>query len=281
MTRSNLCEPKTSIQATSIKKTSSQFDQTNALPVSSVCMTLDDLHASLPGRRMQVEEILNLLGPLDSPMLPLFLYGGTSTGKTRTIVQIFHHLNRPFVYVSCLSCQTPKILFESVLDQLASHKRNSGNGYSSFKQCDRSSDFLELLRDAVFSWRQKSSNVRGVRKEGNGKMIYLIVDNVEVIRHWGKNSELLSLLFKIHDITRIMDLGFIYISCNAGPEIYYSSASSTEPVPIFFPDYTEEELHQILLRNHENPKLYNSFLKYVRFFLFLFISLWFFCFDIF
>lgn len=213
---------------------------------------------------MQIEEILDILGPLDSPMLPLFLYGGASTGKTRTIVQIFRHLNRPFVYVSCLSCQTPRILFQSVLDQLASHTRNSGNGYSSFKRCDRSSEFVELLRDAVFSWQQKSSSVcGGSRKEGNGKMLYLIFDNVEVIRHWGKNSELLSLLFKIHDITRMMDLGLIYISCNAGPEIYYSSTSSTEPVPIFFPDYTEEELHQILIRNQEYPKLYNSFLKLV------------------
>jgi origin recognition complex subunit 5 len=79
-------------------------------------LSFDDLVRSFPGRRTQIVELLRLLGPVNSPIIPLFVYGGPSTGKTSTVLQIFRHLQRPFVYSSCRTCYNPKILFESVLN---------------------------------------------------------------------------------------------------------------------------------------------------------------------
>ncbi|KAL0428853.1 UNVERIFIED_CONTAM: Origin of replication complex subunit [Sesamum radiatum] len=59
------------------------------------CISLDELINSFPGRQTQILELINLLGPLDSPLVPTFIYGGASTGKTSIVLQIFKHLNRP------------------------------------------------------------------------------------------------------------------------------------------------------------------------------------------
>ncbi|GKU88027.1 hypothetical protein SLEP1_g2340 [Rubroshorea leprosula] len=59
----------------------------NDLGFQEESLSLDDLLSSFPGRRTQIFEILRLLGPLNSPMFPIFIYGGASTGKTSIILQ--------------------------------------------------------------------------------------------------------------------------------------------------------------------------------------------------
>lgn len=117
-------------------------------------MSPNDLICSLPGRRIQILELICILGPLNSKMIPVFLYGGVSIGKTSTILQIFffllnystdfRHLNRPFVYASCLTCYNPQLLFESIINQLLLHRKNEGNGYLSAKRCEKLSDFVNF-----------------------------------------------------------------------------------------------------------------------------------------
>ncbi|KAI3849712.1 hypothetical protein MKW98_026626 [Papaver atlanticum] len=82
-----------------------------------VCMEDGEKNAllsSLPGRELQILELLDVLGPVNSPMLPLFVYGDASTGKTSSILQIFRYLKRPFIYASCRTCYAPRLLFSSV-----------------------------------------------------------------------------------------------------------------------------------------------------------------------
>uniref|UniRef100_A0A1D1YDL1 Origin recognition complex subunit 5 n=1 Tax=Anthurium amnicola TaxID=1678845 RepID=A0A1D1YDL1_9ARAE len=231
-------------------------------------ISLDDLLSRFPGRRTQVLEILNLIGPLNSAMIPLFLYGGVSTGKTSVILQIFRHLYRPFVYVSCRSCYSPRILFESVLNHLFFHRKHSGNGFSSATRCERASDFIHLLKDAltqVVTGVKEYSNKSSLKQSpdrGTGKVIYLLFDSVELIRFWDQSSSLISLLFKLHDLLKMPEVGLIYIS-STSPESYYLNTGSMEPVPVFFPDYTEDDLYQIFMRGQVNPRLYSSFLRVV------------------
>ncbi|XP_042478244.1 origin of replication complex subunit 5 isoform X2 [Macadamia integrifolia] len=229
---------------------------------------LDALLSCFPGRRLQIQELLHLIGPLNCPMLPLFLYGGASTGKTSIIVQIFRHLKRPFVYSSCRTCYSPRILFESTLNQLLLHRRNMENSYSSAKRCERPADFVNFLREALTDF---INNLKGyVRKscpkepvdQGGGRMVYLIFDNVELIQEWDKNSGIISLLFKLHDILKMPDVGLIFIS-NTSPDTYYSNTGYVEPIPVHFPDYNEGDLSEIFMRNQKNPKLYSSFLDVV------------------
>ncbi|XP_043720521.1 origin of replication complex subunit 5 isoform X2 [Telopea speciosissima] len=229
---------------------------------------LDTLLSCFPGRQLQIRELLHLIGPLNCPMLPLFLYGGASTGKTSIIVQIFRHLRRPFVYTSCRTCYSPRILFESTLNQLLLHRRNIENSYSSAKRCERPADFVNFLHEALTDfinnlkgYVRKSSSKEPV-EQGGGRMVYLIFDNVELIREWDKNSGIISLLFKLHDILKLPDVGLIFIS-NTSPDTYYSITGCVDPIPVHFPDYKEDDLSEIFMRNQKNQKLYASFLDVV------------------
>lgn len=230
-------------------------------------LSFNDLLSSFPARGNQIRELLRLLGPVNSPMLPLFVYGDPSTGKTSTILQIFRYLNRPFVYASCRTCYSLQILFESVLNQLLLHKKNAANGYSSTKRCIKPSDFVNFLREELTSVIEK---LRSLKKLGsnksagkpNGNILYLIFDNLELIREWDKSSSALPFMFNLYDVLKMHEVGLIFIS-NTSPDTYYSNMGYTEHVPVYFPEYTEDDLRQILMRNQANRKLYSSFLDVV------------------
>ncbi|KAI3424509.1 AAA_16 domain-containing protein [Psidium guajava] len=230
---------------------------------------LDVLLSNFPGRHPQIRELLQILGPLNAPMLPVFVYGGPSTGKTGILLQLFRHLNRPFVYSSCRTCYSPRILFESVLNQLSYHRKNATNGYSSVKRCEKPSDFVNFLREALVGIvkslkenRGKSKSSKKLERSIDGNMVYLIFDKLELVRDWDKSSTILPLLFNLDSILNIPEVGLIFIS-STPPDSFYSSMGYIEPIPIYFPTYNEDDLRQILVRNQANPKLYSSFLDVV------------------
>lgn len=238
----------------------------NDLLVGGDPISLDDLICTFPGRRSQVLELVRLLGPLSSPILPLFVYGGPSTGKTSIILQLFRHLNRPLVYSSCSTCYNQRILFESILNSLFLHRKSAANGYSNAKRCERPSDFVNFLREALtnvinnLKSNSEKSKSNKMAARGIGNMVYLVFDNFHLVREWDKSSTILPFLFNLYDLLNVPELGLIFIS-GTSPDTYYANMGYVEPVPVFFPDYTEDDLHQIFLRNQANQKLYSSFLE--------------------
>ncbi|KAK1313308.1 hypothetical protein QJS10_CPA06g00919 [Acorus calamus] len=104
------------------------------------------------------------------PPFPLFLYGPHSTGKTSVALRCFAHLRLPFVYASLRTSHSPRTLFESVLRQLGRLER----------RCERgASDFVASLAEAL-------------KLKGDGGMVYLVFDNLELAR-----QDLVSVLFSV------------------------------------------------------------------------------------
>ncbi|KAK6918365.1 Orc1-like, AAA ATPase domain [Dillenia turbinata] len=229
-------------------------------------ITLDNLFSAFPCRKNQILELIRFLGPLNSPLLPLFVYGGPCTGKTSILLQIFGHLKRPFIYSSCRTCYSPRVLFESILNQLLLHRRSSGNGYSSVKRCEKPSDFVNFVKEALVGVLDKlKENSEKLRSNEviNGRMMYLIIDNLELVREWDKSSQILQFLFKLYDILNMPEVGLIFIS-STSLDTYCLNAGYFEHVPAVFPDYTEDELLQIFIKSQENSKVYSSFLGVVQ-----------------
>lgn len=267
MTRSSASSsPSTSNNIVAAKVTSLEPLTINDLLVGGDPISLDDIISSFPGRSSQILEVVRHLGPLNSPMLPLFVYGSSSTGKTSIILQLFRHLNRPIVFSSCRTCYNQNILFESILNQLLLHRKNAANGYLNAKRCERPSDFVNFLREAltnvISNLKEKSEKlISNEMTQGKiGNMIYLVFDNFQLVREWDKSSTILPLLFNLYDLLNMPEVGLIFIS-STSPDTFYSNMGYVEPIPIYFPDYTEEDIRQILLRNQVNQKLYSSFLE--------------------
>ncbi|KAI7758428.1 hypothetical protein M8C21_013116 [Ambrosia artemisiifolia] len=222
-------------------------------------ISLNDLISILPGRKTQILELIRLLGPVNSPMSPLFIYGGASTGKTSTVLSVFRHLNRPFVYSSCRTCYNARQLFDNILNQLLLHRKSENNGYSSAKKCEKPADFVNLLKEAVMG---VVDGLKGLEGCGNGNMVYLIFDSLELVRDWDKSGTILPLLFKLHDVLKVADMGLIFIS-GSSLDTYHSDTGLVDPISVYFPDYTEDGLRQIFMRNQSNPKLQLAFLDVV------------------
>lgn len=85
-------------------------------------------------------------------------------------------------------------------------------------------------------------------------------DNLEVVRSWDKGGQLLPLLLRLHDLLQLPQVVLVYVS-SATPDAYYSMTGSVEPNYVYFPDYTVDEVRDILMHDHPNPKLYSSFLS--------------------
>ncbi|KAH9731907.1 Origin of replication complex subunit 5 [Citrus sinensis] len=171
-------------------------------------ISLDDLLSRFPGRRVQILELLRLLGTLNSSMPPLFVYGSASTGKTSIIIQ-------------------------ALINVIDSLKENAE--------------------------KTSTSKLKG---QVNGKMIYLIFDNFELVREWDKSSSILPFLFGLSDILKMPEVGMIFIS-STSPDTYHSNTGYVAPIHVYFPECTEDDLRQIFMRNQANQKLYSSFLDIV------------------
>ena len=132
-------------------------------------MNLESLYTHLinnfPSRNHEIKQILCLIGEPSDPLLPLFIYGGASTGKTSILLETFKQLKRPFAYTSCRSSHSPRILFESILNQLFGHVRTSDNGFCSVKKCDKFGDFLNFLPDACLSAIASVESMQGLNKK--------------------------------------------------------------------------------------------------------------------
>lgn len=274
-TRSSSCTTPNSKAPQEASKATNHFPplSINDLVFRGESKSLDELINSFPGRRAQILELVKLLGPLNSPMFPLFVYGGASTGKTSIVIQIFKHMNRPFTYCSCITCYSPRILFESILNQLLLHRKNESSGYLSAKRCEKPSDFVNLLREALSALidnlkgnRGKSSSKKS-SSQVNGRMVYLIFDNLERVREWDKSDSIMPLLFNLYDILKMPEVGLIFVS-RASLDTFQSDTGYVEPFSVYFPDYTEDDLRHIFMKNQANPRLYSSFLEYVSHFIY-------------
>lgn len=322
-----------------------------------------------PGRQTQIKELISLVGGPRDFMIPLLVYGGPSTGKTSVVLDIFKRLNRPFAYASCRSCFSPRLLFESILNQLISHRRTKANNYSSAKRCEKIADFVVYLKEACIQAIEKKyekklvggsiesrkdgepgftgspprdsqkipdkglkesvfkgsphedtqispekgfqesgfkgsprkntqkspeKGLKGSSKKNTGRglqasgcddpsqkdkgkrdndslskevrrldfpeVVYLIFDNIELLHEWNNGFNLISALFKLSDLTRMPNLGLIFIS-NITPDSFYSHTGALEPLTVYFRDYTDDELYQILIKGQPNTELYASFLN--------------------
>ncbi|KAG6552492.1 hypothetical protein Mapa_005912 [Marchantia paleacea] len=208
-----------------------------------------------PGRNDQIDDLLCILGEPCDAFPPLLVYGSPATGKTSILRESLSFLNRPHAYVSCRSCHCPRLVFESILNQLLGHVRSRANNYASARRCEKLTDFVTYLVD--FCGRKELVS----KSCGNlNKTIYLIFDNVELVRGWTGGNVLMSSLLKLADLTRLPNLGLILVS-SAGPDTFQRGSASREPLPLHFKDYSNEELYQILTKRQPHSELYSFFLK--------------------
>eukprot|EP00897_Mesotaenium_endlicherianum_P003010 jgi/Mesen1/2737/ME000169S01907 len=109
----------------------------------------EKLKQEFPGRALQIEELMELLGQPQDAIPPLLVFGISGVGKTAVVRAALRLLRAPHAYVSCRTNPTPRLLFETALNQLAGHVRSPADDYGAYRRCDRLADFVGFLPNAV------------------------------------------------------------------------------------------------------------------------------------
>ena len=181
--------------------------------------TLSKLEASLPCRSAQIGQLYNLYGHKGEPFPDsVYISGGPSVGKSIVVRTVLHELGVKYAVINLIECYTTKILFETILNKLV------GLGDS---RCDNMMDFVDNLR------RNRAALVESV----------LIIDKAEKLRTMDFN--LFPGFLKLKELTGGIPVSVVFLS-QIILQKFYSRSSVVEPIQIHFPQYSKDELLEIL-----------------------------------
>lgn len=201
------------------------------------------LGRSFPGRERQLDQLCNFFGSKDEPYPScIYAHGGTSTGKTALVKALLETLGINHAFVNLVECYTSKILFETILNKLTGFKVDPAKGQP-FAKCDNMMDFVSCLL--------RFSEERSL----NGSVV--VLDKSEQLRQMDCN--LLAGFLRLRELTGL-EISVILVS-EIVFERYYARGNVVEPIKIHFPQYSKEELLNILALDYAGAKtaIYNNF----------------------
>lgn len=206
---------------------------------------LQTLKDSLPCRNSQIEKVFNLFVHKDEPYLDtVFVYGGPCTGKSTVVSSVLKKLNVKHFVVNLEECYTPKILFETILNNLYNHQLDPEN-LAAAQKCDTAMDFISCLES---EFKHLSNFV-------------IVLDKAEELRNMSSN--ILGIFLKIRELCGL-PVTVLFIS-----EITFENYFHQTVIPykIFFPQYTRSEIVKILILDEEKARtlVTNNYQKHIDF----------------
>ncbi|KAI9553362.1 hypothetical protein GHT06_021262 [Daphnia sinensis] len=193
------------------------------------------LKAEIPHRDQQIDILVDILETRTLPPF-LYVYGHTSTGKSLVVQQVIQAIeNIQYAAIQCIECLSPRFLYESVLEQLGWEDR-----------CDSANDFARHLKQVYV-----------------GRPICIVLDKAERLRDLN-DGMLIPTLTKIPEYTGL-NICIMFIS-EIPFEKFRCGTGSPDPIHIFFPQYSKEEILDLLMKEcpqPDNSSLYQTYLSMI------------------
>ncbi|RUS89133.1 hypothetical protein EGW08_003141 [Elysia chlorotica] len=227
------------------------------------CMDSEDftLGKTVICRETQIKTLLALFGQR-CHMTPgsIFVYGHTGTGKSLVIQSMMRHYKLPHIFINCVECSSLRFLVEEILNNLPlqdvsnsevdadADDMNPDN--ENFVRCEDLTDFVRTLKSLV------SDNELG--KE----TLYIVLDKAERLR--STNPVLLPALLRLQELSGL-NICTILIS-EIVWEKFRTGTGFCEPYCLNFPDYTRNELMEIMVLDCPatcEPELYSLYVNMV------------------
>ena len=216
-----------------------------------------------PHRDVQIRTLLALLGrPLDTPSRVL-VCGPSGTGKTGVVRDVVAHCGAHWAYASCLSCHTPRMLFEHLLRQREdagsapqrqgerAPRRGGGGGGGGHAVVDSSPP--QQGGPPCGSLHDFVDRIAAVAAAAQPGALYLVVDDAHRLaeKRWGQHGpgsgsssthaggRLLSALTRLHELTRCPNVGLVLLSTSPPAAFQDGStgAGTSGCVVLTFPAY--------------------------------------------
>ncbi|XP_013394402.1 origin recognition complex subunit 5 [Lingula anatina] len=193
-----------------------------------VATAKEQLYELIPGRKGQIDLLLSLCSP-PQPYPAVFVYGVTATGKSLVVNQTMKIMKLPHVLVNCVECYSAKLLYEEILNALLGDGPCPANDFSVTHRCDNMNDFVRAL-------------THGLQETLVDDPFYIVLDKAERLRDMEGN--VLPALLKLQELTKCK-VSVILIT-EIVWEKFWGGTGMVDPFPIYFQDYTKEELLEIM-----------------------------------
>lgn len=208
-----------------------------------------------------MRNLYSLIGRADEPLPEsLFLYGHVATGKSLIISKMLEHImpNNHSI-INCIEHPNGRHIYEYILLDLASGKLSSSDSYKVNNKCDNFLGFVSQLKSFALE---------------DARPIFIVFDKCDRMRDMDAN--ILPSFLRLRELSGV-NVCTIFIS-DIVWEKYHVKMGMLEPIKIHFPQYTRDELAQILYLykpdNYYGEAFYKNYLN-------LFLSVFFrFCRDL-
>ncbi|XP_072948125.1 origin recognition complex subunit 5 [Epargyreus clarus] len=189
---------------------------------------MEELQKKIVCRENQLSDLLNLLGDDDEP-LPhsLFISGSMATGKTTCITSVLMYLRYKHVTINCIECYTPKVMYEAILSGLRDDETEC--------KCETMSELINGLHQ--FSQSKTSY-----------EPVVLVFDKAERFR--AMDQSIMCAFLRLREFCDL-NICTIFIT-HLVYDNFYFKMGAREPLKLFFPNYTKEELFKIIFLHQKS-----------------------------
>ncbi|XP_075229940.1 origin recognition complex subunit 5 [Lycorma delicatula] len=209
------------------------------------------LFLEFPCRVKQIEQLCQLIG-VNGECLPssVFIYGQTATGKSSIVKRLLQLSRASFHFANCIECYTTRLLLEPMLEDLIDEKCSSKKNIS---RCDNIMILVNQLKIAAS------------KGHFNNRSCFIVLDGCERLSNLGWHY--LPAFSKLQELTNIKNLCVIFIS-HILPEKFIPECSY---IKIHFPQYSKDELLEILMLNKPDKYPEDFYKNYLNTFLSIFL----------
>ncbi|XP_066255551.1 origin recognition complex subunit 5 [Euwallacea similis] len=182
------------------------------------------LRGRYPAREAQITQLLNFFDTKEDPFpVSLYLFGSPATGKSTIVTSVLQTLHIKHALVNLIECYTSKILFETILNQLTKLENKV--------KCDNLMEFIGHVQEM-----------------GQQERWVIVLDKAEELRNMEYN--LLTGFLMLQQLTEA-PVCVILVSEIAFEKFYYK-LNVIEPIKVFFPQYSKQELLEVLSLDYEH-----------------------------
>lgn len=169
--------------------------------------------------------------------LPLLLHGPSGSGKTLVLRDVLEQLKVPTAHIDCVISPGERSIYESALNQLASHIPCAGNNYTNWSHCDTLAVFVAGLRQLAL--------VHG--------RVCIVFDRAERLTQRGS---LLQTILALPTLCTDTAVNVVLMAEAPFPELgtqpWELSADFSKLLRIHFPGYSLPELCTVMKRDTHN-----------------------------
>lgn len=212
---------------------------------------MEEVKDTIKCRQKIIAQLYSLIGAADEPMPEsIFVYGHMATGKSLILESLLKHLNYNVSYINCMEHVGGKQIYNYMLADLSGSVKS--------KYCENVMNFIYGLKEI---WCNDK------------RPIVLVFDKCHRIRHF--DVTFLPVVTRLRELSNV-DVCSIFISENTWDK-FHNKIGTLKPIKIYFPQYTKEEMAQLLLL--DKPTKYDT--DFYKNYLNLFLSVFFrFCRDL-